>query len=369
MYQPILNSCSRVMMFAPHPDDESLAAGIFLQRAAAAGAAIRIVYATDGEKNCWPQRVLERKVRIRARDRSRWGERRRGEAFEALRTLNIASPDLEFLALPDQGITNLLLDRCRETIRLLAGAVTNWQPTHLLIPSTSDTHSDHSALGVLIRLALDNFLPWHHGILPVHYLVHGGSESFARAACDLWQSAIERKTKRRAIVCHISQMALSRRRFLAYAKRPERFVFGEENLALGDGPIRSVRRDTRELCLQVAFALKPLRAEETSLYLVGQDAFGGVRTLRTTLPGRSTAIDLIDCTNGAFTGVGHYRGDAFHAEISLPLSGFASSHSVYVKLDRRGWFFDEAGWLKINAVSNAAGSRPRPLNLPELAVA
>ena len=30
MYQPNLNARSRVMMFAPHPDDESLAAGVFL---------------------------------------------------------------------------------------------------------------------------------------------------------------------------------------------------------------------------------------------------------------------------------------------------------------------------------------------------
>ena len=51
MNLPLLTSRSRVMMFAPHPDDESLAAGIFLQRAVAAGANVRVIYATDGERN------------------------------------------------------------------------------------------------------------------------------------------------------------------------------------------------------------------------------------------------------------------------------------------------------------------------------
>ena len=86
MNLPLLSSRSRVMLFAPHPDDESLAAGIFLQRAVAAGAAVRVVYATDGERNCWPQRVLEGKMRIRENDRRRWGARRRAEALAALRT-------------------------------------------------------------------------------------------------------------------------------------------------------------------------------------------------------------------------------------------------------------------------------------------
>ena len=367
---PLLHSRSRVMMFAPHPDDESLAAGVFLQRAVAAGAAIRIVYGTDGEKNCWPQRVLERKLRIRERDRSRWGARRRAEAIDALRILNIDSGNVEFLSLPDQGVTDLLLGGCRETIRRLAGAIINWQPTHLLVPSTLDTHPDHSGLAVLLRIAFDNFLPPHHGISRLHYLVHGASESFARAACDVPQTLGERKTKRRAIVCHVSQVALSRRRFLGYAKRPERFVFDDKNLAPGDGPIRSLARGRGELRLQVAFALKPLRAEETSLYLVGHDAFGGLRRLCATLPGRSTRIDLIDCTTGAIAGVGRYQGDAFRAEIFLPMNGFALSRSLYLKLDRRTWFFDEAGWLEIGAaLPKASALRPRQLTAPELAVA
>src|SRR5215471_9298548 len=54
----MFTSRSRVMLIAAHPDDESLACSVLLQRAVRAAAAIRVVYLTDGENNPWPQRVL-----------------------------------------------------------------------------------------------------------------------------------------------------------------------------------------------------------------------------------------------------------------------------------------------------------------------
>jgi LmbE family N-acetylglucosaminyl deacetylase len=359
------------MLFAPHPDDESLATGVFLQRAVAAGAAVRVVYATDGERNCWPQRVLEGKVRIRETDRRRWGKRRQAEALAALRTLGIGSEKVEFLSLPDQGVTDLLVEGCAETLQRLARTIRTWQPTHLLMPSAADTHPDHSGLAVLLGVVIDDYLPPQHGLTQIRYLVHGASESFAREAQRLPCSPLERKTKRRAIVCHVTQVALSRRRFLAYAKRPERFVVGDKKRARTcDGPIRSFLRNRSELRLEVAFSLKPLRGEGASLYLLGHDAFGGLRRLRTTLPGRTAKIDLIDCVTGAIACVGAYQGDPFRAGILLPVHDFAVSHAVFVKLDRRVWFFDEAGWLEIaSPVSQLTVPRLQQIASRELAVA
>jgi LmbE family N-acetylglucosaminyl deacetylase len=371
MNLPLLNSRSRVMMFAPHPDDESLATGVFLQRAVAAGAAVRIVYATDGERNCWPQRVLERKVRLCDLDRRRWGARRRAEALAALCALGIGPENVEFLALPDQGVTDLLLEGCSETMRRLADTIIAWQPSDLLLPSTLDTHPDHSGLAVMLGIVFDDYLRAPHSIARLHYLVHGASESFALRAHDLPHSPMEKKTKRCAITRHVTQVALSRRRFLSYAKRPERFVRGDEKIMpAGDGPICAFTRDRGALRLHVAFALKPLRAEGTSLYLLGRDAGARLRRLRTTLPGRSAKIDLIDCATGAIVSVGRYYGDAFRAEILLPTNGFVLSRSLFVKLDRRVWFFDEAGWLEVGAIlPQVAVQRPHVIAACELAVA
>ena len=58
-----LDRDSRVMVIAPHPDDETLATGGLLQEAVAAASAVRVVYITDGDNNPWPQRVMERRLR------------------------------------------------------------------------------------------------------------------------------------------------------------------------------------------------------------------------------------------------------------------------------------------------------------------
>src|SRR5438093_10493674 len=105
MIAPAFNSDSRLMMFAPHPDDESLACSILLQRAVRAGATVRVVYVTDGDDNPWPQRLLERKWRLNAADRRRWRRLRRTEALAALRVLRVNGSAARCLPLPDQKLT------------------------------------------------------------------------------------------------------------------------------------------------------------------------------------------------------------------------------------------------------------------------
>src|SRR5437588_12893351 len=109
MVLPRFTSKSRLMLVAPHPDDEALACSVLLQRAVRAGAAVRVVYATDGDDNPWPQRVLERKWRLNATDRRRWGRLRRTEALAALRVLGVNGFAARFLGLPDQKLTAMLM--------------------------------------------------------------------------------------------------------------------------------------------------------------------------------------------------------------------------------------------------------------------
>src|SRR5947209_16272538 len=117
---PALNSASRLMLLAPHPDDEALACSIILQQAVRAGATIRVVYATDGDDNPWPQRVLERKWRLNATDRRRWGRLRRTEALAALRVLGVNGFAARFLGLPDQKLTAMLMCNCQSALEHLS---------------------------------------------------------------------------------------------------------------------------------------------------------------------------------------------------------------------------------------------------------
>src|SRR5258708_30152144 len=140
------------MLRAAQPDDEALACSGFLQQAVRAGVAIRVVYVTDGDNNPWPRRVLERRWRLSASDRKRWGKLRRSEALAALRVLGIHPSDIQFLGLPDQGLTDLLLRDCNSALTRIIQVIDDWSPTDILAPSLSDIHPDHNSVAVMMRL-------------------------------------------------------------------------------------------------------------------------------------------------------------------------------------------------------------------------
>lgn len=211
---------SRFMIIAPHPDDESLAAGVLIQRAVAAGAAVRVVYLTDGDDNPWPQRAIERKWRVTIDDRKRWGRKRRREAIAALETLGLRAADARFLGWPDQGLRRLHKEDHRNAASRLASFIAAWKPTDILYPAAADTHRDHAAASLLTQSALR-----HRGVAREwQYLVHGSRLLFKRSAVPLRATHAERERKRAAIACHATQLRLSRRRFMAYADRSELFV-------------------------------------------------------------------------------------------------------------------------------------------------
>jgi LmbE family N-acetylglucosaminyl deacetylase len=340
-----LNSESRLMLIAPHPDDESLACSIVLQRAVRDGATIRVIYATDGDDNPWPQRVLGRKWHVTDADRRRWGKLRRLEALSALRVLGVDRQGTDFLALPDQGLTTLLRTDCRSAIERAVEIIRSWSPTHLLIPSVSDTHPDHSALAVILRLALAEIS--EPRISVSSYAVHGKSRAFSARAEPLLQSLAETETKVQAILCHTSQIMLSRKRFLSYANRPERLAkLDPIEPTVADGPIRAIKRNKNVLNVAIRVSPKLIRSGETALILVGRDLNGAVRCLRTRLPVRSSEIHMFECDSPCRL-IANYRGNAFAGEFTIPIDGFSEAHVLFVKLERRSLFFDEAGWLEI----------------------
>ena len=183
------------MLIAPHPDDEALACSVILQQAVRATAAIRVVYVTDGDDNPWPQRAVERRWSLSASDRKRWGKLRRSEALAALRVLDIHPEDVQFLALPDQGLTDLLLRDCNSALTRLIQVIDDWSPTDILAPSLSDIHPDHNAVAVMMRLIFADFLAPR--VSQWNYLVHGRSPAFFDRAAELSSSEVETATKAR----------------------------------------------------------------------------------------------------------------------------------------------------------------------------
>ena len=224
MSLPSFDSSSRLLIFAPHPDDESLACGTLLQNAVAAGAAVLVIYVTDGENNPWPQRYLSRRWQLNAADRQGWAKLRRREALAALQVLGVSPENARFLGWPDQGLDQLLESQPAVVLARLRYLTLEWHPTHMVGPDVRDRHRDHSAFGLMLERLFSGAEPFPERIHRWTYVVHGREAGFRRNAEALPQTDRQTEVKRLAIECHRSQLMLSRRRFLGYATRREHFL-------------------------------------------------------------------------------------------------------------------------------------------------
>ncbi|MFN2475940.1 MAG: PIG-L deacetylase family protein, partial [Chthoniobacterales bacterium] len=337
----ILNESTRLLLFAPHPDDESLGAGVLLQKAVAAGAAVRVVYVTDGENNPWPQRALERRWRLTAADRSRWGERRRAEALAALQVLGIKSTDAQFTGLPDQHVTETLLHRCDALSHRFAQIISAWSPTLLLVPSEHDTHPDHSAVSVLTHLATQELAATARDFRLLTYLVHGNRKNFAAGAGMLKQSVHETVQKRQAIAQHRTQVKFSRRRFMSYASRPELFALSEANAAPPAAhPITIVQHSPDQLRLSLHSRFPAFGTKPAMLYLVGRGHDGAPLAVQLRLTAKAK-VQVTNCATGHRVALATCHGRSFAGQIELPIRMFSSRSPLFAKLARRRWFFDE----------------------------
>ncbi len=213
------------MVLAPHPDDESLAAGGLIQRALACGANVSIVFVTDGENNPWPQRALERRIRIGDRQRLAWAGRRRGEAEAALRALGAGNVAVHRLGWPDGGVTWKLLDDTEAMLATMRALIERESPSVLVLPDLVDRHPDHSAIHVLMEMVFQS-MPGTVQPACLGYLLHGRSRPGAPRRAVFTLSDDELSHKRTAIAAHASQTALSGRRLLRFAMPTESFVAG-----------------------------------------------------------------------------------------------------------------------------------------------
>jgi LmbE family N-acetylglucosaminyl deacetylase len=223
-------SVQRTIILAPHPDDDVIAAGGLIQRVLAARGDVHVIFVTDGENNPWPQRFTERKFFLEAGDRAKWGAMRRREALCSLSRLGVGEGCATFLAFPDQGIATLgrrCDTRLRDTLRAIVEKI---RPTLIVTPSSFDLHSDHRAIAYFAHKAAPD-------AAIATYVVHGQAPA-ERLACHIELNEYERRRKREAIECHVSQLALSRDRFLSYARQTESFYAAEHDLVRVESAVR-----------------------------------------------------------------------------------------------------------------------------------
>ena len=194
----------RLLVVAPHPDDETLGAGGLIQRVRAQGGQVRIVLMTAGDG--YVEAVVHETGMPRPRPTAyiAYGEKRLREVRAAVRVLDGDSLRLQFLGFPDGGLRGLLwahwershpersvttgasdppydgdaiepntpydgADLHRELLTILHET----NPTLVVLPDPLDKHPDHRATGLFTMLALDDWV--HEGAAAprmLAYLVH-----------------------------------------------------------------------------------------------------------------------------------------------------------------------------------------------------
>ncbi|AII60400.1 PIG-L deacetylase family protein [Dehalococcoides mccartyi] len=145
-YLPSPQPGERILIFSPHPDDETIALGGYIDSACQAGAEVEIVLVTDGSK------FTNKEIRYQ-------------EFESACRLLGVAADHLVFLDFKDGSLRSVpvtLLIDC------FGALINSFMPDIVFYPHPQDAHDDHAAVSRAVRQCL-KVTP---GIRGYEYLVH-----------------------------------------------------------------------------------------------------------------------------------------------------------------------------------------------------
>ncbi|MDP2831016.1 MAG: PIG-L family deacetylase [Candidatus Omnitrophota bacterium] len=262
----------RVLILAPHPDDEAIACAGVIQKALKAGAQVKVVYLTNGDHNEFAFIVYEKRITMRQGAFIYLGKMRQQESIKAMKFLGLSEKDLVFLGYPDYGTFEIFCkywqagkpfrDRltrissvpyqdnfsygakyCGENILSdLTKQILDYQPDKIFVSHPADVNVDHKALYLFLQVALSDLearmaKPEIYPYLvhcvgwpkPRHYhpeLALYPPEEFNGSRIN-WQrldlSAAELDKKYRAILFYKSQTQSSAFYLFSFARKNELF--------------------------------------------------------------------------------------------------------------------------------------------------
>jgi LmbE family N-acetylglucosaminyl deacetylase len=273
---PAPTAQSRYLIFAPHPDDETLGCGGIIQQARLAGAELRIVVMTNGDGFRVAAEREFRRLNIEPEEMLRFGELRQKETVKAVENLGVSQENLLFLGYPDGGMIRLWMNNwssftpytspftqtnlppyslaynphtlyCGENVlRDVERIISQFHPTDIFVTHPSDDHADHAAASAFVTAALLRMQSRQAAPKTVrlhYYLIHRGDWPVPRGLhCgdrlipprnmlrldSRWRSVTltpeQVEKKHTSILLHDSQISVMRSFLLSFIRASEPFA-------------------------------------------------------------------------------------------------------------------------------------------------
>lgn len=265
-----LDSSDRILVLAPHPDDEILGAAGVIQRSVSMKLPMKVVLFTLGDSNQWSFLLYRKHPVIMPGAVQQMGLVRKAEAIKATSILGVDTKDLIFLGYPDFGTLNIwyqhwnlrpsyksILTQVKavpykeafrpgaaykgeEIVSDLRKILRDFKPTKIFISHPSDHNGDHLSLYLFTRVALwDENLTDFVQVYPylVHYLGWPTSKGLkpnyplvppeALSKAIIWHefhlTEQEFKLKKIALEAHKSQFTSTPKYLLSFVRYNELF--------------------------------------------------------------------------------------------------------------------------------------------------
>lgn len=260
---------SRLLVIAPHCDDETIGTGILIHRAVQAGLEVKVVLVTNGDGFRTAVDRDFKTIHPNSRDFRLFGYQRQSETIRALKKLGLGRDEVIFLGYPDGGIDRLwaifwdknkpYFDPNTKTrvspyrnsfhrgvsytgenlLGDLDKIVSDYQPTDIYYPHPNDLHRDHWGVNAFVKYLLTE-KQLH--IREHLYLVHRGYWPNPRAprpkdklnppvqlekTGTAWTQfaflAGEAELKESALEQYVTQMRVTKRNMLSFVRSCELF--------------------------------------------------------------------------------------------------------------------------------------------------
>ena len=145
LVDPASLNAERILVVAPHPDDESLGCGGLIATLSRLGRTFHFLFVTDGGASHTGSSIWTRSALMAQREI---------EAAEALSRLGVHDAGRTFLRLPDAAMPPLGCPDAAQARASVVALLADFQPELVLLPWRRDPHCDHRDCWTLLQAAM-----------------------------------------------------------------------------------------------------------------------------------------------------------------------------------------------------------------------